>query len=507
MLVELQFPLGFSPKAPKLIPMLPDLIAYVLSHIPHLLVVGSFLLSIVVSLHVVLYKRDTSSVITWVGLAWLAPYLGAAAYFVLGVNRVQRSAEALGFPVGGDGYAPLALTSSEEERIEEFVHQYPQFVGQAALGATLSKHRLKPGNQVTPLRDGDEAYPDMLAAMAGARSSINLMSYIFDSDQAGDRFFDALCDAQRRGVEVRVLIDAVGARYSKVNMIKKLRQAGINAAAFLPTRLAGFMGYVNLRNHRKILVVDGHIAFTGGTNIRQDHWLKLLPDHPVKCLHFRFEGPVAAHLQEVFAVDWAYTCGESLHGELWFPERVRVGQSWCRGISHGPDEDFEKITYTIMGVLGIARHRVRIVTPYFIPGSGLIYALQLAAMRGLDVEIVLPEKNNIRLVQWASQPIYRHLLNKGCRLYHSAPPFDHTKLLLVDDAWSLLGSTNWDPRSLRLNFEFNVECYDELLAAELNAIVDEKIAGARQLSLDEVNSTHIARKVRNGLARVFSPYL
>ncbi|MFB3077337.1 MAG: phosphatidylserine/phosphatidylglycerophosphate/cardiolipin synthase family protein, partial [Lysobacterales bacterium] len=360
---------------------------------------------------------------------------------------------------------------------------------------------------MTPLRDGDEAYPQMLAAIAQAQHSISLLSYIFDSDRAGSAFFDALADAHRRGVEIRVLIDAVGIRYSKANMVRKFQAAGIQAAAFLPTRLSRLMGYVNLRNHRKILVTDGRIAFTGGTNIREDHWLKLDPSYPVSCLHFRFEGPVVAHLQEAFAIDWAFTRGESLRGEQWFPQLTRKGQTWCRGVAHGPDEDFEKITYTIMGALGIATRRIRIVTPYFIPHGGLIYALQLAAMKGIDVEILLPEKNNIRLVQWASQPLFRHLLDKGCRLYLSPPPFDHTKLLLVDDIWSLVGSTNWDARSLRLNFEFNVECYDEGLATELNAVVDEKIARSRPLSLADVNSIHLVRKIRNGLARVFSPYL
>ena len=472
-----------------------------------LLVVVSFTISAAVSLHIVLYKRDTGAVITWVGLAWLAPYLGAIAYLVFGINRVQRSAEALGFARDWNAPEALRLTAAETERLDEFRRLYPQFAGQAALGAELSKHALKPGNCVTPLRDGDEAFPDMLASIAGARHSVSLLSYIFDSDRAGTAFFDALCAAQERGVEVRVLIDAVGARYSKENMVVKLQRAGIDAAAFLPPRLSGLMSYVNLRNHRKILVVDGHIAYTGGTNIREDHWFKLNPDFPVSCLHFRFEGPVAAHLQEAFAIDWAFTRGETLRGDNWFPRPERVGESWCRGITHGPDEDFEKITYTIMGALGTAQHRVRIVTPYFIPNSGLVYALQLAAMKGVKVEILIPGKNNVRMVQWASQPLFRHLIDKGCRLYQSPAPFDHTKLMIVDDIWSLVGSTNWDARSLRLNFEFNVECFDEKVAAELNAIVDEKITAARELTLEEANSIHILRKIRNGMARVFSPYL
>lgn len=477
------------------------------ANLPAIIVIADFFLAAWVSYHAVLYKRDTRAVITWLGLAWLAPFVGALAYFLLGINRVQRSAAALELRKSWQGREKLALTCEEQEYRDAFAKQHPQLIRQALLVHNLTSHQLAPGNLVTLLENGDEAYPAMLAAIAEAQYSISLLSYIFDSDRAGEVFFQALCAAQHRGVEVRILIDAVGARYSQHNMVDQFKRAGLRAAAFRPSRAPRRMGYANLRNHRKILVVDGRVAFTGGTNIREDHWLKLQPKFPVACLHFRFVGPVAAHLQEAFAIDWAFTCGESLLGERWFPDLPRVGESWCRGISHGPDEDFEKITYTIMGALGVATQRIRIVTPYFIPNDGLIYALQLAAMKGLEVDIVLPEKNNIRLVQWASQAMWLYLLEKGCRIFLSPAPFDHTKLMVVDDMWSLVGSTNWDARSLRLNFEFNVECYDINLSAQLNTLIDHKINTATQISLQEVRAFGLPKKIRNGLARVLSPYL
>lgn len=478
-----------------------------LANLPAIILVVDFFLASWVSYHVVLNKRDTRAVITWLGLAWLAPIIGAVAYFLLGINRMHRSAAALELQKSWQGREVLALTCEEQEYRDAFAKQYPQLIRQASLVHHLSGHQLAPGNQVTLLENGDEAYPAMLEAIAEAKQSVSLLSYIFDSDRAGEAFFKALCSAQHRGLEVRILIDAVGARYSRKNMVDKFKRAGLRAAAFRPSRVPLRMGYANLRNHRKILVVDGRIAFTGGTNIREDHWLALQPKYPVACLHFRLAGPVVAHLQETFAIDWAFTRGESLLGERWFPDLARVGESWCRGIAHGPDEDFEKITYTIMGALGVATHRIRIVTPYFIPNDGLVYALQLAAMKGLEVDIVLPEKNNIRLVQWASQAMWQYLLEKGCRIYLSPEPFDHTKLMLVDDMWSLLGSTNWDARSLRLNFEFNVECYDSQLATQLNDLIDRKISLATEIGLRDVQAYGLLKKVRNGLVRVLSPYL
>ena len=262
-----------------------------------------------------------------------------------------------------------------------------------------------------------------------------------------------------------------------------------------------------MRNHRKILVVDGRIGFTGGTNIREGHWLSMEPEFPVQCLHFAIQGPVVAHLQEAFAIDWAFVTAESLVGDGWFPEIDRDGPVWARGIAHGPDEDFEKMSDTIAGALSVARSRVRIVTPYFLPDSSLIKTLNVAAMRGVAVEVYIPSENNIRLVRWATTAQLWQLLEKGCRVFYTPLPFDHTKLMIVDDVWTLIGSTNWDPRSLRLNFEFNVECYDDALAETLNETVDEKAKSAREITLDDVDGRRFPVRLRDGMARLLSPYL
>jgi cardiolipin synthase len=475
---------------------------------PAFLVVLDVVLAVWVTLDAVLRKRDTRAVIAWVGLAWLAPFVGALSYYLFGINRLQRRCVALQVSEAWDGQRhAFPLSPEDVDSIVEFTNEYPQFLGQASVVRALADRPIRPGNLIRVLRDGDQAYPAMLEAINDARRSVALMSYIFDDDRAGRAFFDALCAAHARGVEVRVLIDGVGARYSKTSMISLLARAGIPAAAFLPTRSPALASYANLRNHRKILVVDGRVAFTGGTNIREGHWMSLEPDFPVSCLHFGFEGPVVLDLQEAFAIDWAFATGESLSGDLWFPVLERVGDAWCRGVPDGPDEDFDKMTYTLLGAVAAARQRLRIVTPYFLPDGGLAQALQVAAMRGVDVEIVLPSRVNIRLVEWAAEGGYEYLLEKGCRILLTPPHFDHTKLVVVDGAWCLVGSTNWDPRSLRLNFEFNVECYGVDLAKSLDELVDGKLAQARELDLEEVRSWGTGRRLRNGLARLFSPYL
>jgi cardiolipin synthase A/B len=464
-------------------------------------------LKLMVTVHAVLWKRDSRAVIAWVGLVWLAPLLGAFAYFCFGVNRIQRKATHLQIRKA----RPIPCISSspgvESDSAEPLTHRFPNLTGLAVLGSKVTGWPALPGNQVQLLVNGDEAYPLMLESIRGARRSVAFLSYIFDHDRAGRMFLDALLDAQKRGVEVRVLVDDVGSKYSRPNMVREMRRAGLGVASFLPTRILGFLKYANLRNHRKILVVDGRTGFTGGTNIREGHWLSLEPASPVQCLHFLLEGPVVAHLQETFAADWAFSASEVLAGDLWFPKLEPVGLGWARGIAHGPDEDFEKMVDVIVGALAVARSRVRIVTPYFLPDSSLIKALGVAAMRGVEVEIFLPSQNNIRLVQWAATAQLWQLLKKGCRVFYTAPPFDHTKVMVVDDVWSLIGSTNWDPRSLRLNFEFNVECYEETLAQALNRIIDAKLKSARNVTLEEVDARRFPLRLRDGLARLLSPYL
>jgi len=357
------------------------------------------------------------------------------------------------------------------------------------------------------LVNGDAAFPAMLAAIQQAKRSITLATYIFDHDEAGLAFAGALGEAVRRGVEVRVLVDAAGTRYSWPPITGALKREGIPYARFLPTFAPWRLLSMNLRNHRKILVVDGRIGFTGGMNIRVGNCLEKRPSHPVRDLHFRIEGPVVAHLQEVFADDWLFTTGEALRGDVWFPALEACGSVLARGIADGPDEDFEKLRWTILPALAAAKRSLRIATPYLLPDATIIAALNLAAMRGVQVDILLPSKSNLPFVQWASSAHWWQLLERGCRIWLSPPPFDHSKVLLVDDAWALVGSANWDPRSLRLNFEFNVECYDPKLARTLAEWFEGVRQQSRQTTLAEADSRSLPVRVRDGIARLFTPFL
>ncbi|HXG49578.1 MAG TPA: phospholipase D-like domain-containing protein [Methylomirabilota bacterium] len=464
-------------------------------------------LSLLGSGHALLHKRDPRAATLWVAVIWSLPLVGAALYFILGVNRIKRQAVLLR---GGLEHFRARQTVRECAPEQLATTLPPAARHLTSLASTVGRvvsRPLLPGNRADLLVDGDAAYPAMLEAIASARRSIALATYIFDRDEAGLAFARALGDAVRRGVEVRVLIDATGTRYSWPPVLGELRRQGVPYARFRPAFPLWRLLSMNLRNHRKILVVDGRTGFTGGMNLRVGHWLAKQPRHPVRDLHFRLEGPVVAHLQEAFADDWLFTTGETLRGDAWFPPLEECGSIIARGIADGPDEDFEQLRWTILAALSAARSSVRIATPYFLPDPTLIASLNLAAMRGVSVHILLPARGNLPFVQWASTAHWWQVLERGCRLWLSPPPFDHSKMLVVDEAWSLVGSANWDPRSLRLNFEFNVECYDTGLARTLNAWFDERLRQSRETSLAEVDARGLAVRLRDGAARLLTPFL
>ncbi len=467
----------------------------------------ALLLSIIASAHAVLYKRDSRAAIAWVGFVWLLPLGGALLYFVFGINRLRRRAIFLRADLERYRAQISAAHCAPDELCQHLPGNCEHLQTLARVVETVVKDPLLPGNRLEPLLNGDQAYPAMLAAINQAKRTISLETYIFDHDEAGLAFAKALGDAVQRGVEVRVLVDAAGLRYSFPTIRRNLSERGVHCARFLPSLAPWRAMTLNLRTHRKLLIVDGRIGFTGGMNIRVGHCVARKPKSPVLDTHFRVEGPVVKQLQETFVEDWLFTTGESLRGEAWFPQQESRGEVFARGIDDGPDEDYEKLRWTLLGALSIARRSIRLATPYFLPDQALISALNLAAMRGVEVDILLPARSNLPAVQWASSAMLWQVLGHGCRLWLMPPPFDHSKLMVVDGCWALLGSANWDARSLRLNFEFNLECYDTEFAGTVERILLEKRAASRQLSLQEVDSRTLPVRLRDGLARLLSPYL
>lgn len=459
-----------------------------------LAVIGTAL-ALAVTTHALMRKRRVSVAVAWVGLAWLTPVLGTVLYLMFGINRVTRRArrlrskpsEALEAPSQEDAVVPRVLWPLDRA--------VRRITGLPALA----------GNAVHLYRNGDQAYPAMLAAIREARESLVLTSYIFRDDPTGRTFCQALAEAKARGVTVRVIIDGIGGGYFRALAYRRLRASGVPAGLFMHSALPWRMPFLNLRNHKKLLIADGRTAFTGGVNISQPNRLATKPDHPIRDTHFRIEGPVVEQLMMAFASDWAFVDGEILDGPAWFPDLVPVGPTIARAVTSGPDADVEKIESVILHALNGARESVRIVTPYFLPDEVVMSALALAAERGVTVDVVIPRRSDHPFVDWATRAHVPPLLKSGVRLWLDEPPFDHSKALVVDGAWCFVGSANWDMRSFRLNFELNVELYDAAMAAELDRFIQGKME--TRLDLADIAALPLPLRLRDAAARLMLPYL
>lgn len=470
-----------------------------------LLSCSAVLLALTSAGHALLYKRDSRSALVWVSLTLTVPLIGPFLYWCLGMNRISRRARSWqesGRWLDRTEIYPIEYHKSFELQLPD---RGAHFSDLLRLEEKIVKTRQREGNRVVALIGGEEAYPAMLAAIRSARETINLSSYIFDADGIGAEFVKELIEAAGRGVQVRVIIDSLGEKYSRVSPRIAFLGTPVKLVRYLPLRQGA---YINLRNHRKLLIVDGHKAFTGGMNIRSRHLnaSESVIDS-IHDVHFYVTGPVVADLQGTFLSDWYFVTGEKLQDQCFFPAIEPHGAALACCVADGPDREFRKIEQIIKGALSCAKNHVYIMTPYFIPDREMTSSLVTAALRGVDIRIVLPGQNNLIFVDWASRALLWELLANGVRVYYQPPPFVHTKLLLADNIWSLIGSANLDTRSLRLNFELNLSVFDSELSTTINHLFEQTFADSRETTLQEVEQYPLMVKLRNNFARLFSPYL
>jgi cardiolipin synthase A/B len=454
----------------------------------HLLMAGA------VTVHALINKRDVRAAIGWIGVAWLAPVFGALLYLGFGINRVRRRARRM---MGSDRDAGLARFDGA--RSSDPLERLKSAVGK------ITGEPIRGGRVAAVLNCGDEAYPQMLAAIDGAGSSVALSTYIFRTDALGLQFVEALARAHRRGVRTRVLIDGFGGGFLTSSAYRALRARGVPAARFLHSILPWKMPFLDLRLHKKSLIVDDAVAFVGGLNIGAENLTRQRPKAPVCDTHFRVEGPVVGQIGADFDDDWSFTTGAAPAGVDPAPVPAAEAPGAARAIVSGPDQQVDQLVLVLLSAINQAQDSIRIATPYFVPDEQILTALQLAALRGVDVHLVLPALNNHFVVAWAAQAHVRPLLQTGCRLWRDRPPFDHAKLMTIDGRWSLVGSANWDMRSLRLNFELTVEFYDADLAARLAGIIDRRCV--EPVTLEKIDGRWFIIKLRDAAARLFMPYI
>jgi cardiolipin synthase len=462
---------------------------------------GHVVLAVGVTIHALLTKRDVRGAIGWIGVVWLSPFLGPILYYVFGINRVNRKMTRISRDV-----VPNAIPEPmpEPASLSELP---PNIAAINSVATRVTGRPLTGGNRVQVLRGGDEAYPAMLKAIEEAQTSIALSSYIFRRDHVGNAFVDALARARARRVEIRVLVDGIGSGYFFSPIVRRLRKSGIRAARFMHNFRPWRMSFINLRNHKKLLVIDGTYAFTGGLNLGDENVRRFRRSRPVDDVHFRVDGPVVGQIMLTFAEDWRFTTNELLTGAAWWPEIEVCDGCLARAASSGPDEDLGKIEAIWAAAINQAKERLRIVTPYFLPDNHLMASLILAALRGVKVELIIPERTDSRWLDWAMRAHLGFYPVPELECYLTPAPFDHAKLVTVDGRWCSVGSANWDVRSLRLNFEVLLESYDGATVRSIDELIDERLARAQRMALPDLDQRPILSRLRDGAARLLLPYL
>ncbi len=457
---------------------------------------------------VLVRRKEPASTIAWILTLIFLPALGAILFLMFGRDRVrlpakrkreldrivlaQLAAARPSDPPAGAAALPIA-TSLERALFR--------------VGEHLSHLRATGGNKVDVLVDGEETYDAIGAAIDSARHHVHAQYYLIRNDATGRWFRDRLVAAAKRGVVVRLLLDGYGCLALGRSWRRPLLRAGARVADFLPMRSV-LLQPVNLRNHRKIVVVDGETAFTGGFNVGDEYKAGMPGVGTWRDVHLRITGAAAAELQRVFFQDWAFATKEPIDSVAYFPrESPKRGDATVAIVTSGPDTRTEAIHRLFFGAIVGGEHEVAITTPYFVPDESILVAMELAAMRGVDLKLVLPSRSNHRVTFHAGRSFYTQLLEAGVDIREYAPGIVHAKTLIVDSAVSLVGSANMDLRSFRLNFEVHALVHDRAVAARLRETFQADISKSRRVDLAEWQARPWRARIKEGASRLVSPLL
>lgn len=455
-------------------------------------------------------RRQASATLAWIMSIVLLPFAGALAWALIGRTRSQRIVrhfrtmssrlQSMISPWSLLAYGDLRATGDARS------------IAVLQLGEVFKGSRSSHGNLVEMLVDAEMTYASMVQSLNDARSQVHVQFYIIKPDFTGVGLRDVLCELARRGVEIRVLYDAVGSSDLPDDFWAPLIRTGGHAAVYAPvsilTSTMRRRDRVDFRNHRKIVVVDGCVGFTGGINVGREY-LGLAPEiGHWRDTHIRIEGPAVLGLQEVFATDWMGATGESIDADLWFPKPCADSEGCLvQTIASGPDSEWSPVEQIYVQSIALARERLWLVTPYFVPSSPLEMGLVNAALRGVDVRLLVPEKSDSRLLSLASEGYYEALLKAGVRIYLYQRGFLHAKTMVIDSWLGTIGSANLDMRSFRLNFELNAFVFDPAFCDSMAARFDHDLSSAHELTLAEVLDCSGVRKLGQRSAQLLSPLL
>jgi cardiolipin synthase len=450
---------------------------------------------------------DPRSMLAWILALVFLPYIGITLFALAGQPRLEwhrvlrrrrrRTIE-----------SSLALHAEMAgEYFDENSAVDPRLRGLARLARRLAGLPPTSGNSVDIYNDAEETFASILAAIDAARHHIHLEYYILRQDETGAALRDALIKKARAGVECRVLLDFIGSWSPTERFFQPLRDAGGRVEFCLPVVLWRGRWRVNFRNHRKIAIVDGKIGFTGSQNIGNEYCDRRRPSSRWRDTHIRITGPGVHHLQEIFVADWHYTTKEALVTDEYFPEIEASGENIVQVIASGPDQPKGVLHQFLFAAVGAARHSIHVITPYFVPDRSMVLAFQSACYRGVHVRLLLPAQSDHRVVLWAGRSYYQELIEAGVEILEIGDMMLHSKVVIVDEQWAMVGSANMDVRSFSLNFEVTAVLYSEAPVRILEGDFAELCSKATRIHADEITTRSFFESLAIGAARMASPLL
>lgn len=448
---------------------------------------------------IILERRSPLATLAWIAvLAWL-PAIGVLVYYFIGPRRLRRRRL--------KRRHSAKLVSSALEAFKDDVED-PTRTEIARLMVGAGEAMPLRAERLDLYTEGDECLEAQLAAIASAKHHIHLTFYIWYPDAIGTRFRDALVVKAKEGVEVRLLLDWIGAYSTKARFLAPLREAGGKIAWFNPVSLTRLRRrYTNFRSHRKIVITDGSVAFVGGMNISAEQSAEFHGDRAWRDTHMRIEGAAVRPLQRVFIEDWHYATGEMANGPEYLKRVNAKGDDLVQIVASGPDTDAYAIHKLLFAAITAARSRVLLTTPYFVPDEPIMSALVTTALRGVDVRLIVPAAGDSMLVDLAARSYFPELLTAGVKIYEYLPRFIHAKTVSVDDDLAIVGSANLDNRSFRLNFEVCAAVYSPSFAAKLSASFEDDLAECREVKPRQLEREPLLQKLGESSARLFSPML
>ncbi len=477
---------------------------------------GHLFLAIVCTFDVLLHKHRPVSAVLWLAMFWVIPYAGPITYLAFGVDRVRRGGEAR--------RAAQLLTREKAESRPSFRHLVVDLdrptrdslerAARHILRGTdpaVRPNRVLRGNRTELLIDGDEFYPALFEAIERSTESIHMQTFIFGRDALGNEVLERLIQRARQGVTVRLLYDRFGSTHAHfTRYFQVARSAGVQVSSISQANPLKGRFQINLRNHRKVAVIDGRIGFVGGINISRDNATAHRGRPPIRDYHVRLEGPAVSDLQIQFLEDWYFASREPFHAALLptlFPHIEPAGSALVQIVPGGPEQGGRALADAFFAAIVAAEESLSILTPYFVPDEPIVHAIRFAAIRGVRVRLIVPKYNNHWYTGYAARSLYDPLLRAGVRIFERRPPFMHAKLLVVDDVYAMLGSANLDYRSLHLNFETNVEIVEPAFVAGVVQQVEKEIEFSDEVCFETRATRPLVRRLAENFCFLFQPLL